>query len=50
MMLIEFAGTDMQTLVGRGHVDNSPSGVQNVDHANVLQASWRGLTGIWGNI
>lgn len=50
LMLIEYAGTDMQTLVGRGHVDNSPSGVQTVDHANVLQASWRGLTGIWGNI
>lgn len=50
LMLIEYAGTDMQTLVGRGHVDNSPSGVQAVDHANVLQASWRGLTGIWGNI
>lgn len=50
MMLIEFAGTDMQTLVGRGHVDNNPSGVQNVDHAKVLEASWRGLTGIWGNI
>lgn len=50
LMLIEYAGTDMQTLVGRGHVDNTPSGVQTVDHANVLQASWRGLTGIWGNI
>ena len=50
LMLIEYAGTDMQTLVGRGHVDNSPSGVQAVDHATVLQASWRGLTGIWGNI
>ena len=50
MMVLEFAGTDMQELVGRGHVDNTPSGVQTVDHANVLQASWRGLTGIWGNI
>ena len=50
LMLIEYAGTDMQTLVGRGHVDNTPSGVQAVDHTNVLQASWRGLTGIWGNI
>ena len=50
LMLIEYAGTDMQMLVGRGHVDNTPSGVQTVDHTNVLQASWRGLTGIWGNI
>ena len=50
MMVLEFAGTDMQTLVGRGHVDNVPSGVQTVDHATVAQASWRGLVGLWGNI
>ncbi|MBQ9452492.1 MAG: hypothetical protein IJU65_04260 [Desulfovibrio sp.] len=50
LMLIEYAGTDFQTLIGRGHVDNSPSGVQNVDHATVAQASWRGLVGLWGNI
>ena len=50
LMLIELGGTDMQTLIGRGHVDNSPSGVQKVDHATVAQASWRGLVGLWGNI
>ncbi len=50
LMLLELGGTDVQTLVGRGHVDNSPSGVQIVNHATVAQASWRGLVGLWGNI
>lgn len=50
LMLIEYANTDMQTVVGRGHVDNSPAGVQLVDHAQVATASWRGLVGIWGNV
>lgn len=50
LMVLELGGTDVQTLVGRGHVDNSPAGAQNVDHATVAQASWRGLVGLWGNI
>lgn len=50
LMLVEYAGTDFQTLIGRGHVDNSPSGVQANNHATVAQASWRGLVGLWGNI
>ena len=50
LMMIEYAGTDFQMLIGRGHVDNNPSGVQVVNHVNVAQASWRGLVGLWGNI
>lgn len=50
LFLLEYAGTDSQAIIGRGHVDNSPTGVQNVDHATVAQASWRGLVGLWGNI
>lgn len=50
MFLLEYAGTDSQAIIGRGHVDNSPSGVQNADHATVAQASWRGLVGLWGNV
>lgn len=48
MMLLEYGGTDMQSLIGRGNVDSNTS--QSVDSATVSTASWRGLTGLWGNL
>jgi len=47
---IEMGGANSQALIGRGHVDNSPSGVQVVDHPTVAQATWRGIVGLWGNV
>lgn len=45
---IELGGLDMQALIGQGHV--SGSSAVNVDHSLELQASWRGLFGLWGNV
>ena len=50
LYLIEYGNPDSQRLIGRGHVDNTPTGVQNVDHATVAQATYRGIVGLWGNI
>lgn len=50
LCMIEMGGSDSQTLIGQGHVNNTPSGVQTVDHATVAQATWRGIVGLWGNI
>lgn len=50
LCLIEMGRGDSQTAIGRGHVDNSPSGVQAVNQSNVVQATWRGIRGLWGNI
>ncbi|GAB4300252.1 MAG: hypothetical protein Kow0096_20120 [Thiohalomonadaceae bacterium] len=45
---IEMGGTDMQALIGQGHVAGSSA--VNVDHPLELQASWRGMFGLWGNV
>ena len=45
---IEFGTTNMQTAIGRGRVDTSSANY--VDEADVAQASWRGLVGLWGNV
>ncbi|NYT62351.1 hypothetical protein H0A66_08505 [Alcaligenaceae bacterium] len=47
LALIEMGGSDSQTLIGQGNVSG---GVQNVDHVTVAQATWRGITGLWGNV
>lgn len=45
---IEMGGLDMQALIGRGRV--SQSSAANVDAADVAQATWRGIVGLWGNV
>jgi hypothetical protein len=50
LAMIEMGGANSQALIGRGHVDSSPSDVQVVDHATVAQATWRGIVGLWGNV
>jgi hypothetical protein len=45
---IEFGVTDMQMAIGRGRVDTSSANY--VDEADVSQATWRGLVGLWGNV
>ena len=50
LCLIEMGTGDSQTAIGKGHVDNSPTGVQAVNQSNVITATWRGIKGLWGNI
>lgn len=50
LCLIEMGTGNSQTAIGKGHVDNSPSGVQVVNQSNVVQATWRNIRGLWGNI
>ncbi len=45
---IEMGGLDMQALIGQGRV--SASSAANVDAADVAQATWRGIVGLWGNV
>ena len=45
---IEKCGLDMQALIGRGRV--GASSAANVDAADVAQATWRGIVGLWGNV
>ncbi|TCS72091.1 hypothetical protein EDC61_1065 [Sulfuritortus calidifontis] len=45
---IEMGGLDIQSLIGAGHTAGSSA--VNTDHALELQASWRGLFGLWGNV
>lgn len=45
---IEMGGLDMQALIGQGRV--STSSAANVDAADVAQAGWRGIVGLWGNV
>jgi hypothetical protein len=44
---IEMGGLDMQALIGQGRVNTSSA--TNVDAADVAQATWRGIVGLWGN-
>lgn len=45
---IEMGGLDMQSLIGQGRVNASSAA--NVDAADVAQATWRGIVGLWGNV
>ena len=45
---IEMGGLDMQSLIGQGRV--SQSSAATVDAADVAQATWRGIVGLWGNV
>ena len=45
---IEMGGLDMQALIGQGRV--SAGSAANVDAADVAQATWRGIVGLWGNV
>ncbi|MDM7463426.1 MAG: Ig-like domain-containing protein [Tepidimonas taiwanensis] len=45
---IEMGGLDMQALIGQGRV--SQTSAANVDAADVAQAAWRGIVGLWGNV
>lgn len=48
LALIELGTPDAQAAIARGHVDGG--GVQPVDDPRVMSASWRGITGLWGNV
>lgn len=45
---IEMGGLDMQSLIGQGRVNQTSAA--NVDAADVAQATWRGIVGLWGNV
>lgn len=46
LAMIEMGGADSQSLIGQGNVNGS---MQANDGPLVLEASWRGITGLWGN-
>ncbi|MEG2964785.1 MAG: hypothetical protein RR860_19005, partial [Janthinobacterium sp.] len=48
LYLVENATMDSQTKTGQGRV--STSSAANVDAADVAQASYRGIVGLWGNV
>ena len=48
LYLIESATMDSQTNTGQGRV--SASSAANVDAADVAQATYRGIVGLWGNV
>jgi hypothetical protein len=48
LMSIEIGGLDVQALIGQGRVSQSSAAA--VDAADVAQASWRGIVGLWGNV
>ena len=48
LAMIETALTDSQAALGNGRV--SQSSAANVDAADVAQAAYRGLVGLWGNV
>lgn len=48
LYLMEYGNGDSQTVLGRGRVDSTSIAV--VSDATVLTASYRGITGLWGNI
>lgn len=47
LALIELGSPDTQTLLGQGNV--SADRYLAVNHATVISAAWRGITGLWGN-
>ena len=48
LYLVENATMDSQTKTGQGRV--SESSAANVDAADVAQATYRGIVGLWGNV
>ena len=48
LYLIENASMDSQTVTGEGRVNESEAA--NVDAADVAQATYRGVVGLWGNV
>lgn len=48
LMSIEIGGLDVQALIGQGRVNRSSAAA--VDAADVAQAYWRGIVGLWGNV
>ena len=48
LYLIENASLDSISTTGRGRIDES--GRAKVDASDVTQASYRGITGLWGNV
>lgn len=48
LYLVEHATMDCQAATGRGRVD--AAGVAAVDAPDVLEASYRGMIGLWGNV
>ncbi|MBB4316272.1 hypothetical protein, partial [Roseospira marina] len=52
LAMIEMGGSDSQALIGRGRVDEPVSGDNRarVDAADVAQATYRGIVGLWGNV
>jgi hypothetical protein len=48
LALIEMGGANMQALIGQGRVNQSSAA--NVDAADVAQATYRGIVGLWGNV
>lgn len=50
LMILEYGGTDFQELIGPGFVGHSSAyNGDPVDSDEVATASWRGITGLWGN-
>lgn len=48
LAMIETGSTDSQAAIGNGRV--SQSSAANVDAADVAQATYRGIVGLWGNV
>ena len=48
LALIEMGGADSQALIGQGRVNESSAA--NTNAADVAQATWRGIVGLWGNV
>lgn len=48
LALIEMGGADSQALIGQGRVNQSSAA--NTNAADVAQATWRGIVGLWGNV
>lgn len=48
LYLVEVATMDSQTATGEGRVNESSAA--NVDAADVAQATYRGMVGLWGNV
>lgn len=48
LMSIEIGRLDVQAMVGQGRVAQTSAAA--VDAADVAQATWRGIVGLWGNV
>lgn len=49
LALIEMGGSDSQSLIGVGRI-NTVAGATVNNAADVAQATWRGIVGLWGNV